>query len=63
MRDGYSFKSANNSCSIYMRDMFYRHAPLVNGLFLLNLKRDVTHIHIVNAKRCKVDNDSVGDMP
>ena len=23
--------------------------------FLLNLERDVTHIHSVNAKRCKVD--------
>ena len=49
MRDGYSFKSKNNSC-IYMRDMFYGHAPLVNGLFLLNLKRDVTHIHSVTQK-------------
>ena len=27
--------------------MFYGHAPLVNGLFLLNLERDVTHIHSV----------------
>ena len=59
MRDGYSFKSENNGCSIYMRDMFYGHAPLVNGLFLLNLERDVTHIHSVNTKRCKVNNDSV----
>jgi len=58
MQDGYSFKSENNGCSIYMRDMFYGHAPLVNGLFLFNLERDVTHIHSVNAKRCKVDNDS-----
>ena len=33
MRDGYSFKPKNNGCSIYMRDMFYGHAPLVNGLF------------------------------
>ena len=41
-----------------MRDMFYDHAPLVNGLVLLNLEHDVTHIHSVNAKRCKVDNDS-----
>ena len=58
MRDGYSFKSENNGCSIYMRDMFYGHAPLVNGLFLMNLERDVTNIHSVNTKRCKVDNDS-----
>ena len=58
IRDGYSFKSENNGCSIYMRDMFYGHAPLVNGLFLMNLEHDVTHIHSVNTKRCKVDNDS-----
>ena len=58
IRDGYSFKSENNGCSIYLRDMFYGHAPLVNGLFLMNLERDVTHIHSVNTKRCKVDNDS-----
>ena len=44
--------------SIYMRDTFYGHAPRVNGLFLLNLERDVTHIHSVNTKICKVDNDS-----
>ena len=31
---------------------------LVNGLFLMNLDRDVTHIHSVSTKRCKVDNDS-----
>ena len=58
IRDGYSFKSKNNGCSIYMRDMFYGHASLVNGLFLFNLERDVTHIHSVSTKRCKVDNDS-----
>ena len=38
--------------------MFYGHAPLVNGLFLMNLERNVTHVHSVNTKRCKVDNDS-----
>ena len=47
-------KSENNGCSIYMRDMFYGHALLVNGLFLFNLERDVTHIHSVNAKRCRL---------
>src|SRR3954469_24962794 len=58
IRDGYSFKSENNGCSIYMRDMFYGHAPLKSGLFLMNLDRNVTHIHNVNTKRIKVDNDS-----
>ena len=55
MRDGYLFKSENNGCST---NIFYGHAPLVNGLFLLNLDRSDTHIHNIDAKRCKVDNDS-----
>ena len=28
LRDGYSFKSENNDCSIYMSNIFYGHAPL-----------------------------------
>ena len=28
MQDGYSFKSENNGCSIYMSNIFYGHAPL-----------------------------------
>ena len=58
LRDGYSFKSENNGCSIYMSNIFYGHAPLMNGLFLLNLDRSDTHIHNIDAKRCKVDNYS-----
>ena len=45
MRDGYSFKSENNGCSIYMSNIFYGHAPLMSGLFLLNL--DLIHIFII----------------
>ena len=45
MRDGYSFKSENNACSIYMSNIFYGHAPLMSGLFLLNL--DLIHIFII----------------
>ena len=58
LRDGYSFKSENNGCSIYMSNILYGHAPLMNGLFLLNLDRSDTHIHNSDAKRCKVDNYS-----
>ena len=58
LRDGYSFKSENNGCSIYMSNIFYGHAPLMNGLFLLTLGRSDTHIHNIDAKICKVDNDS-----
>ena len=39
-----------------MNDTFYGHAPDVNGL--LNLDRSDTHIPNIDAKRCKVDNDS-----
>ena len=35
VRDGYSFKSENNDCSIYMSNIFYAHAPLLGGLFLI----------------------------
>ena len=53
---GYSFKSENNYCSVYMSKTFYGHKPNVNGL--LNLYHGDTHIHNIDAKRCKVDNDS-----
>ena len=52
----YSFKSENNCCSVYMNKTFYGHTPNVNGL--LNLDRSDTHIHKIDAKRCKVNNDS-----
>ena len=58
MRDGYSFKSENNGCFIYMSNIFYGNAPLMGGLFLLNLDCSDTHIHNIEAKRCEVDNDS-----
>ena len=52
----YSFKSENNCCSFYMNKTFNGHTPNVNGL--LDLDRSDTHIHNIDAKRCKVDNDS-----
>src|SRR6187399_1569496 len=52
LQDGYSFKSENNGCSIYMSNIFYGHAPLKSGLFLMDLERSNTHIHSVDAKRC-----------
>ena len=56
LRDSYSFKSKNNGYSIYMNNIFYGHAPNVNGLFLLNLDSSDTHVHNINAKRCMVNN-------
>ena len=54
---GYSFKE-NNGYSIYLSNIFYGHAPLKSGLFLMNLDSSDTHIHNVEAKRCRVDDDS-----
>ena len=58
MWGGYSFKSDNNGCFIYMSNIFYGHAPFLRGLFLLNLDHGDTHVHNIEAKICKVDNDS-----
>src|SRR4051812_38928788 len=58
LRDGYLFKSKNNGCSIYMSNMFYAHAPLIDGLFLLNLDSGNTHINNIEAKRLKLSDNS-----
>src|SRR4051812_37225933 len=58
LRDGYSFKSENNGCSIYMSNIFYGHAPEMNGLFLMNLDCSDTHVHNIDTKRIKLNNDS-----
>ena len=49
-------KSKNNCCSVYMNKTFYGHTANVNGL--LNLDHNDTHIHNIDDKTCKVDNDS-----
>ena len=53
---GYSFKIEDNCYSVYMNKTFHGHTP--NGDGLLNLDHSDTHIHNVDAKRCKVNNDS-----
>src|SRR3990170_6614497 len=53
---GYSFKTENNCYSGYMNKTFYGHTLSINGL--LDLDRGDTHIHNIEAKRCKVNNDS-----
>src|SRR3954466_4744178 len=58
LQDGYSFKSENNGCSIYMSNIFYGHAPEMNGLFLMNLDCSDTHVHNIDAKQIKLNNDS-----
>ena len=58
LQDSYSLKLENRGCSTYMHNIFYGHAPNVNGLFLLNLDRSDTHVHNIDAKGCKVNDDS-----
>ena len=41
-----------------MSNIFYGHAPLMSGLFLLNLNSSDTHIHSVEAKILMFNNDS-----
>src|SRR3989337_1319956 len=52
----YLFKTENNCYSVYMNKTFYGQTLSINGL--LNLDRGDTHIHNIDANRCKVDNDS-----
>src|SRR5664279_505828 len=58
LQDGYSFKSENKGCSIYMSNIFYGHAPIVNGLFLMNLDSSNSHILNIDTKRCKTNDDN-----
>ena len=53
---GYSFRSKNNCYPIYMNKTSCGHTPKVNGL--LNPDRSDTHIHNIDAKKWKVNNDS-----
>ena len=56
LRYDYSFKSKNNCCSVYMNKTFYGLTSNVNGL--VNIDHSDTNIHNIEAKRCKVNNDS-----
>ena len=49
VRDGYSFKSENNGCSIYMSNIFYGHAPLRSGgvVYFYQILIVVIHIFII----------------
>ena len=44
---GYSFKSENNCCSVYMNKTFYGLTSNVNGLLNLNHSDIVIHIFII----------------
>ncbi|WVZ93413.1 LOW QUALITY PROTEIN: hypothetical protein U9M48_039393 [Paspalum notatum var. saurae] len=48
---GYEIIIKKKCCSIYLNNMLYAHCPLVNGLYVLNLKDEP--ILNINAKRLK----------
>jgi hypothetical protein len=54
-RDGYHFEFVTNGCSISKDGVFYVHAPVRDGLYILDL---VTNINSVDAKRCKHSDDN-----
>jgi hypothetical protein len=58
LQSDYSFKSENAGCSIYMNNIFYGHAPEMNGLFSLNLDSSDTQVHNIDAKRTKMNDDN-----
>jgi hypothetical protein len=48
----------SNCCSIYKDDIFYVHAPYRDGLYILDLDCNETHINSVDAKICKLSDDN-----
>ena len=48
----------NQRIMLFYCNIFYGHAPLMSGLYLLNLDSSDTHVHTIEAERCRVDNDS-----
>ena len=56
LQNSYSCKLENNCCSVYMNKTLYGYTR--NGKGSLDLDRSDTHIHNIEAKRCKVNNDS-----
>jgi hypothetical protein len=54
-RHGYHFESVTNGCSISKYGVFYVHAPVRDGLYILDLD---THINGVDVKRYKHSDDN-----
>jgi hypothetical protein len=46
-----------SGCLIYMNNIFYVNAPDRDGLFILDLDCNDSHVNSVDAKRCKHDDD------
>ena len=41
-----------------MNDVFYVHVPDRNGLFILDLDCNTSHINSIDSKRCKLNDDN-----
>jgi hypothetical protein len=59
---GYYFESETNGCSISKDNIFYVHAPDRDGLYILDLDCNETHINSVEAKRYKLSDDNTTFM-
>ena len=44
MSQGYEFNLKDNGCLIFLNDMFHGYAPIVDGLFILNLETNLSII-------------------
>ena len=64
VHDGYSYKSENNGCSLYCKEMFYGYAPIVGGLFILNLEcgNDVFNMNAKCLKKADTTTLSCGTV-
>ena len=51
MSQGYEFNLKDNGCSFYLNGMFHDYAPIVDGLFILNLETEP--VYNMNVKRHK----------
>jgi hypothetical protein len=58
-RDGYYFESITTGCSIFKDNIFYVHAPNRDGLYILDLYCNETHINSVDANRCNLSDDII----
>jgi hypothetical protein len=57
-RDGDHFEYVTNGCPISKDSIFYVHALDRDGLYVLDLDCNETHINSVYAKRCKLSDDN-----
>ena len=60
LKQGYVSNIKNNGCSLYLNDMFHGFAPVLAGLFVLDL--DCKSVYNINVKRFKPNDLSLTYM-